>query len=156
MRQAGFTLLELLLVVTILGIATMIAVPAYTRLMANQQAKAASTALYMAMVKARSEAIKRNVNITIGANASGWQGGWTLQDLTNNAGINIDAESALAGVTVSTNPSGLTSLIYQSSGRISAGTYPQIVFTSTNWSGAQYCVSADLGGRPYSTNGSTC
>jgi len=155
-RQAGFTLFELILTVTILGILTAFAVPSYTRLMANQQAKSASTALYMAMVKARSEAIKRNVNITIGANAGGWQSGWTLQDLTNSAGVNIDAETALNGVTVTTNPSGLTSLVYQSSGRISATTYPQIVFTASNWPSAQYCVSADLGGRPYSTNGSSC
>lgn len=60
---AGFTLMELMLVVTIVGILTMIAIPGFKSLSQSQRVKNASYELYGALSLARSEAIKRNNDV---------------------------------------------------------------------------------------------
>lgn len=63
--NSGFTLTELLVVITIVGILTMVAIPSFTALSESQRAKNASFEMYALLSIARSEAIKRNTNIKI-------------------------------------------------------------------------------------------
>jgi type IV fimbrial biogenesis protein FimT len=158
-RQPGMTVLELMITLTVVSVLAVIAIPSYTHFVAAQRVRAAATELYLAIVKARSEALKRSASVTITPASSGWQNGWTIPDpATGNT--NIESHAALTGVTIS----GPTSVVYQSSGRVYSAVQPScsasppvacFVITSPTWSGAAGCVSIDLSGRPYSVSGVT-
>lgn len=161
--ESGFTLLELLTVVTILIIMMVIAVPSYTRIVAAQRVRTATSDLFLSLVRARSEALKRSANISLTPNGSGWQYGWTMPDPNpgSSTGL-IESHGATVGVNV-TGPA--SAVIYQSSGRISSASAtsctsspPVSCFLITSTSGsytASSCVSIDLSGRPYSGSGTT-
>jgi type IV fimbrial biogenesis protein FimT len=91
-RSAGFSLLELMLVIGILAVMASLAIPGFGYLSANTKVKSASTELYLAMIRARSEAVKRNRAVSITADGSGWQGGWQIVVDGNNDGDYVDAD----------------------------------------------------------------
>ncbi|TMS57757.1 prepilin-type N-terminal cleavage/methylation domain-containing protein [Imbroritus primus] len=78
LRSAGFTLPELLITVTILGILAMAAIPSMTSFIVTQRTRNASMDLASAIVLGRAEAIKRNTTVTVTANAGAWNRGWTV------------------------------------------------------------------------------
>lgn len=151
----GFTLVELLTVVTILGVMAMIAGPSFSGLIADQRAKNASSDLYTALATARSEAIKRNTKITLQQISGGWVNGWEVidpDDTTNK----ILVHAQLSGATVTTSPTSLASVTYLSSGRVKGTSSP--AFTVSTTSGAATSTRAlclDLSGRPY-VNATAC
>lgn len=59
-RGSGFSLLELLVVIAIAGIVVGIAIPSYRSFVRSAERSEAATSLYAALMRARSEAIKRN------------------------------------------------------------------------------------------------
>ncbi|WP_161629896.1 GspH/FimT family pseudopilin [Desulfogranum japonicum] len=64
-NTSGFTTVELMVVVAIIGIALAIATPALMAYMPNMQLKGAARSLYMALMQAKSEAVRRNVNCVL-------------------------------------------------------------------------------------------
>jgi type IV fimbrial biogenesis protein FimT len=72
-RVAGFTLIEMLTVLTIIGILVMTAAPSFSPLIASKRAEAAATDPYISLVTARSEATKRNADATLAQKTGGWQ-----------------------------------------------------------------------------------
>jgi len=159
-RQSGTTLLELIVAITVLGVLAAIAVPSYVHFIAAQRVRAAASDLYLTIVRARSEALKRSATVTISpTNTSGWQYGWNVPDPAATTTL-LDNHAAINGVSIS----GPTSVVFQSSGRVYSTALPScsasppvacFVITSPTWSGAAGCVSVDLSGRPYSVNGVT-
>jgi type IV fimbrial biogenesis protein FimT len=139
-RPAGFTLIEALVVVGVIGVLTVAVAPSFSELVANHRTKNAATDLYVALTKARSEAVKRNASVTVSPNAGGWQAGWQIVDAAN---VVLDARGAVTGASIAGGPA---SVIYLSSGRIQAGA--GLVFTITG-SSQKRCVTASLSGRPY-------
>jgi type IV fimbrial biogenesis protein FimT len=146
-RVRGFTLVELVATLSIAAILVAIAVPSFSSFTTQQRIKAASGDLYLEMSKARSEAIRRNTNITLAPlnTTSGWPGGWAIQDPVNS-GSYLDSHSAVSGVTITTSA---TSIIYQGSGRIKGGQGLQFLVTSGGTAPASRCVLLDASGRPY-------
>lgn len=61
--QRGFTLLEIMIVVAIIGISTAVAVPNFTMMYARHELYQTTTSLYNRLVFARSAAISRNAMI---------------------------------------------------------------------------------------------
>jgi type IV fimbrial biogenesis protein FimT len=76
-RQRGFTLIELMIVVTLLAVMLGIGIPSFRGFIAGQRVKTAAYDFATALLVARSEAIKRNTTVTIAPTGS-WIGGWTV------------------------------------------------------------------------------
>jgi type IV fimbrial biogenesis protein FimT len=149
-RPAGFTLIELVTVLTVMGVLAGLAMPAFTSLIATTRAKGAATDLYVALIKTRSEALRRNANVTLSPNAGGWQSGWQIADAT---AVVLDTHGAVGGVTIANGPA---NVVYQSSGRIQGNAAPAFLVTAAGSSSIQRCVSASASGRPYVTKPPPC
>lgn len=155
----GFTLLELLVVITILSILFAVAVPNLTSFVANQRIKSVSYDMMSSFVGARSEAMKRNTSVivapvTVGS-VTNWQNGWTIATSATPS-VPLRQYSALTGMTVVCK-SGTSvvatcpTITYNGSGRLPPGTNsPAIAVTGASSSYVR-CISIDLSGRPFST-----
>ena len=77
--QRGFTILELMIVLAILGIVAAMSTPTFSRMIDNNKMAKFSSDLSWSLVYARSEAIKRNRDVDVLAIGSGWKDGWQLR-----------------------------------------------------------------------------
>ena len=145
----GFTLIELMVVISILAILASLAAPSMSKLVATQRLRSAAGDMHLTFVKARSEAVKRNRDVTVSPDAGGWQAGWSILD--PDGGVPLDVRGPTSSVTVTTSA---TSVIYRATGRASAAV-PQFVFSSSSTDVVR-CISADPSGRPYVKEGSSC
>lgn len=135
-HRSGFTLIETMVVVAILGILATLAAPSFTQFIEGQRAKSAAADLYMALARTRSEALKRNTNVTLSPKSGGWKNGWEIPG--------IEDHGAIGGNLAITGPDDVT---YRSSGRISGGTDVEFGIAG-DYSLSSRCVYLDLSGRP--------
>lgn len=70
--QRGFTLVEVLVVLMILGLLSAAALPGMRRHLANADIRAVAEEMRSGIEQARSEAIRRNTTIRFDRNGSGW------------------------------------------------------------------------------------
>src|SRR3982750_2618095 len=77
--EHGFTLVELMVTVTLLGVLLAIAVPSFRQISLNQGIRSASFDLFSALEYARSEAIKRNNTVSVQPDST-WSTGWKVVD----------------------------------------------------------------------------
>ena len=116
----GFTLLELMTALAVLGILIGIGVPSFNRMVRNSQVAAESGNLVSAFNLARSEALKRGLRVSLcGAAPSmdacaedgSWNGGWILfEDDFGDMGVLDESDVVLQtwgapanGVTITTD-----------------------------------------------------
>lgn len=96
-RQAGFTLLELIIALAISAILLGLALPSFRSLMGDSKMTSTSNALVFALQTARSEAIKRSMPVALCASAtplaadatcggSGYGNGWVVYADENSNG----------------------------------------------------------------------
>jgi prepilin-type N-terminal cleavage/methylation domain-containing protein len=94
-RQRGFTLVEVMIVVAMIGIMAAIAVPSFLSWLPNMRLKADARDLYSNMQKAKMEAIKSNtptsLNFTSGTGSPCTGGSYTF---TNSAGAIVNGSMA--------------------------------------------------------------
>ena len=86
--QRGFTLIEMLTVVSILAILMAVVAPGLGSFLAGQRVKAAAYDLTAALLMARSEALKRNGSVRISRSGSSWSNGWTVAVVANDTTVN--------------------------------------------------------------------
>lgn len=141
-RWTGFTLTEIMVAVAVVGILASFAAPSFTDLIARQRIKSASTDLYLALAKARSEAIKRNASVTLAPKSGSWAAGWEIANPAD-ASVKLEDHGAITNATIV----GPTSVIYLATGRIRGSTRPTFDISVTG-STAHACVSVDLSGLP--------
>jgi type IV fimbrial biogenesis protein FimT len=154
-RPAGFTLVELMTVVSILGVLAMIAGPNFAHLISDQRAKNASSDLYTALATARSEAVKRNIKVTLQQKTGGWIKGWEVVDPSDTTTKFLE-HGELAGAAITTSPTTLVSVTFLSSGRIQGASAPAFtVTTSLGSASSTRSLCLDLTGRPY-VNSTSC
>jgi type IV fimbrial biogenesis protein FimT len=91
-RAAGFTLVEMMIVVVIIAIATMLGIPSYRAWVQNTQIYNAATSVEAGLQKAKAEAVKRNAKIefVLGANPP-----WRIQLQGNALPCPIPANTTL-------------------------------------------------------------
>ncbi len=142
-RQRGFTFAELLAVVAIVAILAGVAAPAMGGLVAGPRARAATRDVYTALVQARSEAIKRNAEVTLLPTTSGhWEAGWSIPN-PSDSGHPVANHPGVKGGTIS----GPDSVVYLANGRVKGDTPPQFEIAIDN-AESHRCVQVDLSGRP--------
>ena len=88
LKQHGFTLIELMVTVSILAVIAMIAAPSFTPLIERWRVRGAAEELQSTIYYARSEAIKRGGGVTINATDNAdWANGWEVH------GIDADGDA---------------------------------------------------------------
>ena len=161
-KLAGFTLIELMITVTIVGILAAVATPSLRELILTQYVRSGAADLQSAFYVARSEAIKRACNVNVTPVGADWQQGWTVQVDTIAGSTSCDGSVLRKQDTLSDQLSSISgsAVIYQSNGRLSAGTAPSpIKFTTSNTKVPARCVVLDLSGRPsvvYGSSSTSC
>ena len=145
--QRGLTLIELMVVLSLLGLLATLAAPSMARLIATQRIKATASDLHLALIKARAEALKRNAAVTLQPAAGGWAAGWTLSAGTQS----IDVAGAAKGATIETTAA---SLSYGPTGRLTGNAASSFTIrSSSSGVSAAKCVGVELSGRPYQKDG---
>lgn len=143
----GFTLVELMTVVSILAVMLGIIAPSFGPILAAQQAKALTYDLTGDLMLARNEALKRNVTVSVARGGSGWEQGWTVATLVTNQML-----SRRNGVSQSVMMTGApASIQFDPNGRVSL---PLGNVRITISGGDNYrCVELDPSGRVRSHTG---
>lgn len=140
--QRGFNLIEILVVVTVLGISIAIAAPAFGEWLQNQQIRGASDAIQNGFQIARAEAIRRNlpVRITLGPNTA-----WAVAEVASGEAIQArSAEEGSPSAVVMTTPAEATMVTFSPLGGITANAdgSPRIQSLSVENPGGGACVAA--------------
>lgn len=147
-RFRGFTLIELMVTISIAAILVAIAAPSFRDLVAGQKIKTASYDVVSALMYVRSEALKRNQNVSLAQATGGWQNGWTIVTASS---LTLSAHEAFPSLTIS-GPTG--SLVYGRDGRITSTAGQTFEVSSSNGiSVPARCITIDLSGLPKSKVG---
>jgi prepilin-type N-terminal cleavage/methylation domain-containing protein len=142
-RGSGFTIIELLTVVTILGIFAALAAPSMADLLASTAIKGAQSDFYSSLITARSEAIKRRANATVAPVGADWTTGWTV-----TVGGNVFQRVDKLKPRVVVNPVTPVNVVFAMNGRVSAGNQTIIFSDSVRNTVANRCVVIGSSGLP--------
>lgn len=163
-RDQGFTLMELLVTVVVVIILATSALPLYRTLVTSQRIKTASFDMMALITFSRSEALKRNISVTLdnptGAN-------FTVTDTSGNVirqqpmfkGIALDCVNMTVNPHAYIIPCPAGGITYNFNGRASfaggAQSYAIELHDSDAGGNPAYyrCVTIDLSGRPSSKKG---
>ncbi len=148
--QRGFTLVELLTVVSILAVLMAAVAPGLGSFVAGQRVKAASYDLTAALLMARSEALKRNGNVRIARNADTWNSGWKVVAVASDTTLN--EQGALhAALDFGTPPQ---EIVFNAYGRVSSPLEPvKIQLGSSASPNSKRCITLSLSGHASSALG---
>ena len=133
-KQRGFTVLELMITVSVAAVLATVAVPSFSSFMSNNRITAQANSFHSSILYARSEAVKRNVQVAMcgssnsaavnpcGTASSGWTDGWLMFVDDNENGQRDGTEAIIktnTGVTGGSTFSGNSNVIsYTNDGRV--------------------------------------
>lgn len=140
-RQAGFSLIEIMIVIAITIVLAGVGVPAMQEMVVNQRIKTTTSDLFASILRARSEAIKRNTNISMNPSTD-WSTGWTIPSPTAGEPALLTL-STRSSITVAGPTAGIT---FTSAGRLTGAS--NVSFNVSSTKGTPRCITIDLGGRP--------
>lgn len=164
--QSGFSLIEVMITLGIIGIAMTIAIPSIQALLNNQKMKSAAFDLVTTVMQARSEAMKWGApsggipEISLVASAGGLSGGWCVTftsastcDVLDDASPGPDvmlANKATAKITYSALPK---PIVFGHSGRLLSGAGfaaapVRILVQDAEEAATARCVVIDSNGNP--------
>lgn len=133
LKQAGFTLVELVITITIFTILLALAIPSFQGLIASTRVSTSTNDFLAALAQARSEAIRRGQRVTLcmsanGAqctNAGSWEQGWIIftdgipTGLPNAAAPNAQVDNGETIISVA--PAAATNILIQ--GQVAVSQY---------------------------------
>jgi type IV fimbrial biogenesis protein FimT len=91
-KQAGMTLIEVMVVVVVLGILTAVAIPSFQNWMQNVKISTAAESVTSGIQRARAEAVRRNTAVAFNMGAAS---SWTISDVAT--GTVIESRSSHEG-----------------------------------------------------------
>lgn len=142
--QRGFSLIELIVVVTIAAVLLGVAVPSFRDFMATQRVKNTAFDFAADLLLARSEAVKRNASVTLAPAGAAWADGWTV----SAGATTLATKTAAPNVTITPDPDPTPSVAYMGNGRIASTL--QFEFSSANTDSVR-CVTISSSGVPNTT-----
>lgn len=129
----GFTVIELMIVLSIATILTSVGVPTMITAIHNSQVRTTTQDLFASFHLARSEAIKRNSQVTVAAVSGNWANGWTI-----TSGLDtIRTQDPIAALSFS----GTTSIVYNTDGRPTNSSTATIQVSKADSQAMIKCVS---------------
>ena len=144
----GFTLVELLTVVSIVAVLAAVAAPSFGAMMASQRVHAATSALNESLWLARAEATKRNTDV--GFSILDPEAGWTIPDPTEGR-TPLLVQAGFGSVAFTTQGGGAVRFTFNAYGRLSMGSgWVQVGDVNT---GVYRCVVVSTTGRAATTKG---
>lgn len=140
-RSQGFSIIELMVVVAIVGIFVAIGAPGLRDFVVSNRVKTAASDLHITLLFARTEAIKRNAGVSVvPVNTADWSQGWSVQV----SGTTLQAQDPYSSVTF-TGPA--ANVTYLGTGRL-ASAVSFTIYSAEYTQIAARCVSIDPSGRP--------
>lgn len=152
----GFTLIELMVTITVVGILLSIAVPAFNNFVLNDRDAGQVNSLVASLNYARSEAIKRGYGITVCPSAGGttcngtvWSSGWIVVD-TNNADCNnapcvpLQRVPAMGGSNTLTPVGAAAGISFLSSGLATPAGNPALTIRVCDTRGAAFARDVEV------------
>lgn len=133
---AGFSLVELMVVIALVAIMAGIAAPSFQDMVASQRLRTAGSALNESLWLARSEAIKRNVSVSFGA--ANIANGWSVKTAGNQT---LLVQEPISGVT-----SSAIAFTFNPYGRLTSGAQSDIELQAVEKS-LYHCISITSTGR---------
>jgi type IV fimbrial biogenesis protein FimT len=133
-RQAGFTLIEVLIAMVVMGVLISMAGPSFFEFMQNSQIRAAADAMQNGLQLARANAISRNVPVQLQV---GPGSGWTVAEANPaNAGTVIQTrlhEEGTPNVGINATPNTATTITFSPLGAVTGNTNASPVLTQMDF-----------------------
>ena len=145
----GFTMIELLVAVTVVGIVLAIALPSYDTVVKNNCLTTNTNSLVTSLQMARSESTKLRQNISVIAKGGDWSTGWTVQDPVATVLNDVTLTCTLTTVTNAD-----TTIVYEPTGFIDFPTSFDVCDDRTGETGRQ--ISINMVGRPNTNRNFVC
>lgn len=151
-RAYGFTMIEAIAALLIASLLLMIALPGFSSFAREQRIRAASFDLVGDLLLARSEAIKRAVDVSVVSEQADWRRGWSVRlaggiddglvvQRRDGVGTEIDVAASAAVLTFDRN------------GRLRGGGDAQLALIDAVYRQTRRCIRIELGGTPIARNG---
>ena len=156
----GFTVIELMLTIVVLGFLAALAVPSFNQMITRNNLAAASNDLVVALLTARSEAVKRECRVSVSNNGTAddeWELGWSANVIdTSTSGIPGCAAQEIVRHEVSSNNLDIvaagnigTAVTYDPEGRAIGLAGANADFFTLTLDSQTRVVCLSLFGRPY-------